>query len=78
MTSMVAHVEKTEKGYAILLTDEMVEKLHLSEGTAVEVRSVTEPTTTGPQIRYATAEEAMQMHRRLEPENAKAYTELAK
>jgi hypothetical protein len=37
---MVARLEKTQDGYAIPLTAEMVEALHLAEGAEVEVRAV--------------------------------------
>jgi antitoxin component of MazEF toxin-antitoxin module len=75
---MVARLEKTEQGYAILLTEEMVEELHLSVGEAVDVRPAEDVVTTAPKIRYASADEVMKIHRQLEPENAKAYAELAK
>ena len=76
---MVARLEKTQNGYAIPLTAEMVETMQLREGARVEVlplsESVEEPPT---QIRYATVEEVMKAHREMEPQHADAYRELAK
>jgi hypothetical protein len=77
---MVAHLEKTEKGYTIPLTAEMVAALHLVEGAAVDVRPVETAATeeATPQIRYASVEEVLKMHREMEPAHAEAYRELAK
>jgi hypothetical protein len=76
---MVAHLKKTELGYAILLSNEMVEEMRLSEGSAVQVVPVPEAAEESrPQIRYASAEEALRVHRESEPEHAEAYRELAK
>jgi hypothetical protein len=76
---MVARLEKTEHGYSIPLTAEMVESLHLVEGAAVQVlplaESVEEPHA---QIRYASVDEVMKIHREMEPHHAEAYRELAK
>ena len=76
---MVARLEKTENGYAISRTAEMVESLRLVEGAAVQVlplaESVDEPHT---QIRYASVDEVMKVHREMELHHAEAYRELAK
>lgn len=76
---MVARLEKTQDGYAIPLTAEMVEALHLAEGAEVEVRPVQEAAgEQSPRIRYASVEETMKVHREMEPRHAAAYRELAK
>lgn len=74
---MVARLEKTEKGYAILLTEEMVRELDLREGAEVEVLPVAEPTER-PQIRYASKEEVLAAFERTLPRHEEAYRELAK
>lgn len=71
---MVARLEKIERGYAVLLTPEMVEELHLVEGSPVQILPVAAERT----VRYASAEEFFRVHKELEPENAVAYRELAK
>jgi hypothetical protein len=76
---MVARLEKTKHGYAIPLTAEMVESLHLVEGAAVEVLPLAESADEPhAQIRYASVDEVMKVHREMEPHHAEAYRELAK
>jgi hypothetical protein len=76
---MVARLEKTEHGYAIPLTAEMVESLHLFEGAAVQVLPLAESVEESRvQVRYASADEVMKIHREMEPHHAEAYRELAK
>lgn len=76
---MVARLKRTELGYAILLTEEMVEELRLAEGSAVQVLPAPETAEEPrPQIRYASAAEALRIHRETEPAHAAAYRELAK
>ena len=76
---MVARLEKTQQGFAIPLTAEMVEALRLTEGSPVEVSPVAEPAEEPrPQIRYLSVEETMKIHREMEPLHAAAYRELAK
>ena len=79
---MGARLEKTQDGFTIPLTAEMVEALQLTEGSAVDVSPVAAPAEIAekpqPQIRYASVEEVMEIHRRLEPEYREVYRELAK
>jgi len=76
---MVARLEKTQHGFAVPLTAEMVEALQLAEGSAVEVLPVASPAAESrPQVRYASVEEVMEIHRKMEPSHAAAYRELAK
>jgi hypothetical protein len=76
---MVARLEKTQGGYTISLTAEMVEELHIGDGAAVQVLPMPEVVEESrPQIRYASAEEVMAAHREMEPYHAVAYSELAK
>ena len=73
---MVARVKKLEEGYAVLLSDEIVEELHLTEGSPVQILPA--PEQQGPAIRYASVAEVMKVHREMEPFHANAYRELAK
>jgi hypothetical protein len=76
---MVLHVEKTEKGWGISLTDEMAETMRLVDGGPVQVLPVEESAVEPRvQIRYASVEEVMKAHRETEPRHAAAYRELAK
>jgi hypothetical protein len=74
---MVARLEKTPGGYTISLTVEMVEELQLADGAAVQVLPVA-AAESRPQMRYASTEEVMKVHREMEPYHADAYRELAK
>jgi hypothetical protein len=79
MTHMVARLEKTQNGFTIPLTTEMVEALQLAEGSVVEVLPVTVPAEEPrPQIQYASVEEVMQAYRDTLPQHEAAYRELAK
>lgn len=73
---MVARLEKTENGYAIPLTEEMVEALHLREGAAVEILPVA--TEGRPEIRFASTEEVLRAFEETLPQHEAAYRELAK
>ena len=76
---MVARLEKTQHGFAIPLTREMVETLQLTEGSAVEVSAVTVPADVPQsQVRYASVDEVMQAYRDTLPQHEAAYRELAK
>jgi antitoxin component of MazEF toxin-antitoxin module len=72
---MVARVQKISEGYAIVLTEDALRELNLSEGSAVEIRPVEE---AAPAFEYASVEEVLKAHREMEPEYAPAYRELAK
>ena len=76
---MVALLEKTENGYAIPLTMEMVEAMQLREGSPVEVSPVGN-TADAPHtaIRYATVQEALRAFEETLPQHEAAYRELAK
>ncbi len=76
---MVARLEKTQNGFAIPLTAEMVEALQLAEGSAVEVSPVVAPAEEPrSQVRYASVEEVLQAFHETLPEHEAAYRELAK
>lgn len=68
-------VERVGKHYGIVLSEEAMESLHLSEGAAVEVLAVT---PDAPIIRYATEEEVMDSYRKTLPRFRADYAELAK
>ena len=69
---MVARLEKTQAGYAIFLTEEMVEALKLHEGAPVEVLPFS------PEIRYASTEDALRAFEESLPRHEAAYRALAK
>lgn len=71
---MVARVQKTQTGYVVPLTAEMVATLQLSDGSEVELQAVASATNT----RYATVEEVLDAYRLTLPEHANTYRELAK
>ncbi|HEY5381771.1 MAG TPA: hypothetical protein VIJ65_05915 [Acidobacteriaceae bacterium] len=76
---MVARLQRVQNGYAVVLTAEMVEALHLTEGSAVEVLPVAAPTAEPQtQVRYATTEDALRAFEETLPQHEAAYRELAK
>ncbi|MEO7028836.1 MAG: hypothetical protein ABI147_05480 [Acidobacteriaceae bacterium] len=76
---MVARVQKTSEGYAIVLTEDALKKLKLAEGSAVEIHPVeTDKDQLRPEIRYASTEDAMRAYRETLPQHEAAYRELAK
>ena len=76
---MVARVQKISEGYAIVLTEDALRELNLIEGSAVEIRPVaTGQEKSRPEIRYASAEEAMAAFERTLPQHEDTYRELAK
>jgi len=76
---MVARVQKISEGYAIVLTEDALRELNLMEGSAVEIRPVVaEQEKSRPEIRYASAEEAMAAFERTLPQHEETYRELAK
>lgn len=76
---MVARVQRTSEGYAIVLTEDALRELNLVEGSAVEIRPVeTGEETARPEIRYASMEEALAAFERTLPLHENTYRELAK
>ena len=71
---MVMRVERIGERYGVLLTDEAMETLRLTEGAAVEIRPVEEQR----EIVYASVEAATESYLRTEPLHAQTYRELAK
>ena len=76
---MVARLERVQNGYAVMLTTEMVEALHLTEGSAVEVLPVAPSAETSrTQVTYATTDEALRAFQETLSQHEAAYRELAK
>jgi antitoxin component of MazEF toxin-antitoxin module len=78
---MVMRVERRGDEYCVVLSQQALEALRLSEGAEVEVRPVkTEPNGATPpsEHRYATVEEGLEAFRRTEPLHRNTYRELAK
>ncbi len=80
---MVARLAKTQGGYIIALTEEMVEELCLADGAAVEVRAAAEnadgsTVAAGPEIAYVSPVEALEWYERSKVKYGRAYEALAK
>jgi hypothetical protein len=77
---MVARVQKISEGcYGIVLTEDALRELNLSEGSAVELRAaVAEQEKPRPELRYANAEEVLAAFERTLPQHEETYRELAK
>ncbi len=78
---MTARIERIGDRLGILLTDQELAELCLSENDRVELRPAgagTDGTPVRPTIVYASTEEALAAYKRTEPRFAEAYRELAK
>jgi len=76
---MVARVQKTSEGYAIVLTADALKELNLVEGSAVEIRPIeTVEDELRPKIRYASTEEVLEAFERTLPFHESTYRELAR
>ncbi len=76
---MVARVQKTPEGYAIVLTEDALKELKLAEGSAVEIHPVEMEQVAMPiQKRYASTEEVLEIYHRTKERFRHAYEELAK
>ena len=73
---MVLQVQMIENELHIVLPPQAAQDLHLVDGSSVEVKPL--PSSDKPNIRYMSTEEALEIHRSLEPEYAEAYRALAK
>jgi antitoxin component of MazEF toxin-antitoxin module len=75
MKGMVMRVQRRGDEYCVVIPQQALEALRLSEGAEVEVRPVE---TATARVEYVTVEEALESYRRTEPQHRKAYLELAK
>jgi len=71
---MVVHVQKV--GNEFVLPPQAVQELGLVDGSAIEVSRAEDAPV--PTVRYASVDEVMEIHRKMESRHAIAYTELAK
>ena len=73
---MVVHVHKVgETEFKFVLSPQAVRELNLADGSAIEILQAGSARTG---VRYASVDEAMEVHREMEPFHANAYRELAK
>jgi antitoxin component of MazEF toxin-antitoxin module len=76
---MFARVQKTSNGFVVEVPSHVAEDWQLTDGSAVELSRIVSPQEqTASTIRYASVEEVMEVHRKMEPRHAAAYRELAK
>lgn len=72
---MVVRVHKVGNEFTFVLPPQAAEELHLVDGGTIEIRPADAPADS---VRYATVDEALEVHRKLESRYAPAYRELAK
>jgi hypothetical protein len=72
---MVVRVHKVGDEFTFVLPPQAAEELHLVDGAAIDIRPAEAPADP---IRYATVNEALEVHRKLERRYGPAYRELAK
>jgi len=77
ISSMVIRVQHVDGEYRVVLSPEVMEALHLSNGTEVEVRPVVSAHNPSA-VENASIEEAIAAFRETEPEHQNSYRELAK
>jgi antitoxin component of MazEF toxin-antitoxin module len=78
---MVMRVERRGDEYCVVLSQQALDALQLTEGAAVELRPVevaAGATNSGTEHRYASVEEGLEAFRRTEHLHANTYRELAK
>jgi len=75
MKGMVMRVQRRGDEYCVVIPQQALEALRLSEGAEVEVRRVETPST---EDRYVTLEEGLEAYRRTEHLHRNTYRELAK
>ncbi len=73
---MILRVQLVDGEYRVVLPMDVVHKMHLCEGSAVEIESVEQ--AHDAQHRYMTVEEGMKAYRETLPKHEAAYRELAK
>jgi antitoxin component of MazEF toxin-antitoxin module len=72
---MVVQLRKNGDEFTFLLPPQSAGELNLIDGSTVEISPLDAPAAV---IRYASVEETMEIHRKMEPRHAAAYRELAK
>ncbi len=72
---MVMRVQRRGDEYCVVISQQALEALQLTEGAEVELRLVAEEAS---EIRYITVEEALTAYRDTLPQHREAYLELAK
>jgi antitoxin component of MazEF toxin-antitoxin module len=77
---MVMRVERRGDEYCVVLTQQALDALRLTEGTAVEIRPVATVSngTQASEPKYVTVAEALASYERTEPLHSNTYRELAK
>jgi len=75
---MVMRVERRGDEYCVVIPQQALEALRLSEGAEVELRPVGMEPSQPSAIRYLSVEEALESYRETLPQHRDAYIELAK
>lgn len=75
---MTLQVQRFGEAYGVLLTEEQMQSLGLSEGATVELRTSEAAEVARPVIQYITPEQAMRAYKATEAEYAGVYRALAK
>jgi antitoxin component of MazEF toxin-antitoxin module len=75
---MVMRVERRGDEYCVVLSQQALDALQLTEGAAVEVRPVESNGARPTETRYVSVEEALEAYRETLPQHREAYIELAK
>ncbi len=73
---MVVQVQKVGNTFSFELPLDAVNELELVDGASIEIRRP--DADSAPAFRYASVDETMRIHRKMEPRHAEAYRELAK
>jgi antitoxin component of MazEF toxin-antitoxin module len=74
---MTMRVQRIGDQYCVVLSAEVLEALHLVEGSEVEVRPIISAGNED-EHRYASVEECLEAFRKTEPLHRETYRELAK
>jgi antitoxin component of MazEF toxin-antitoxin module len=72
---MVVQLRKNGDEFTFVLPPQSAQEMNIADGSTVEINPVD---ASAPVIRYASVEETMEIHRKMEPRHAAAYRELAK
>jgi antitoxin component of MazEF toxin-antitoxin module len=75
---MVMRVERRGDEYCVVLSQQALDALQLTEGAAVEVRPVEANGARPTETRYVSVDEALEAYRETLPQHREAYIELAK
>jgi len=72
---MVVQLRKSGDEFTFVLPSQSAQEMNIADGSTVEIHPVD---ASLPVVRYASVEETMEIHCKMEPRHAAAYRELAK